>query len=220
MEQKIKDIKERYSNLNTQKTYITKQLTILKNKGELTEEEKEEQKLGRIAIENIKSKLIDKPKEPFIKKWQLEKLRAKWRKYDDSDKYKLIVGLYLYIPALRSDYINAKIENGFIVIPKMIKVQTIWPDGIKIKIPKELLPLIGSFELLSKNSHAFTQSLQTASKAIFNETFSIDFYRRCYTEWGLRKLTSTQNKQLAKDMNHSYEIHMSTYTPKTSIDYI
>ena len=135
----IKAIESKYSNINTIRTKI---ITELKNYADTdTEHEKiSDRKILRDYLFDKKKELNDIPKEPFNKEFQLEKLRERWTSYNQNVMYKLITGLYLFIPALRSDYAGAVVVknkfNSIIVIKNLVKVNT---DKSKtIEIPKIL----------------------------------------------------------------------------------
>ena len=221
----ISEIKTKYTNKNTIKYHIVKALKELKYKGVLSEYDIEQQTIGRDEIMKIKNEIENVPNEAFERKNKLEKLRKIWTEFDDKTdtvkKYKLIVGLYIWIPALRTDFVEAEISENKkkIIIKKMVKEHSHWPNGIIINVPTQLKPYISYWDTMPKNSNSFIQTLKVASNAIFNEKFGIGDYRKIYTEWGFRKLNQEDNKKLAKNMNHSFDVHMSYYMAKTKVVY-
>ena len=212
-----KDIKSKYTNKNTICTKITEKLSEFKNLQVLNEEQNEQQKYLRKVLWDLK--IEPDEKFPFREELKLEKLRSIWKNFDTNDKYKLITGLYLWIPALRSDFTNADIiNNKQIVIKNFTKVNC--DKGAVIDIPIELSLLIAYFSLLPKNnSSAFLKLLRKASETIFGEKFGVDIYRRSWVEFGARLYNGKQIKKLAADMNHSLAIHNSMYMPKMEIVY-
>jgi hypothetical protein len=221
---RIEYVKDNFIKINeeTKEEIILKYSTIYNKIGEvlsifkyitpLTEEQTKEQEDLRLALKHLKDKIDNIPKEEYDTNLRLENLKEIWEKYDKNNKYKLIVGLYLFIPALRTDYINAKIDKTNFIISNYVKVNT--DLGTTIKIPTELKEYINEFDNLPKNSNAFKALLRTASKNIYNQEYSIDIYRRCWTEFSLRTMNTAEIKKIAKAMNHSYEVHCLVYSPK------
>lgn len=217
----IKEIKKNYTNLNTISTKITQNLSELKKLGVLDKKQTKTQKILREQLFKIKLDIAEENKQkPFDKNLQLENLRNIWLAAKVEDKYKLITGLYIWIPALRTDYINGEINvaKNQIVIKNFVKINT--EDGTIIDIPPELIPIISSFELLNLTSrNTFIQQLRFASNIIFGKKLSIDIFRRSWVEFGARTMKQNEIANLAKKMNHSLAIHNTTYMPKQNIEY-
>lgn len=208
---KITDEKEIILKLSTVKNKIGEILSIFKYNTPLTEEQNDDQLKLRITVDMLRDKIGTIPKEKYDKELKLENLKKIWKKYDKNDYYKLIVGLYLFIPALRSDYINGTIEKNNIVISNYVKVNK--HLGATIKIPNQLKSYIKEFKHLPKNSNAFIAALRKASNDIFGKEYSIDIYRRAWGEFSI-KMNETEIRKIAKAMNHSYETHCLIYSPK------
>ena len=215
----IKIFYDKYNNLNTIKTKITVLLTELKNKGEenFSEKELKARNKYRSEVYIINSKLLDIPKKPFDTNFQLEKLRKTWNESNVNGYYKLITGLYIWIPSIRSDYTNSVIEDSKIKI-KLIKVNK--GNEKYIHIPYELKPYIKYWDQLPTTNNSFVQALIRISKEVFFLKLSINIYRKIWTEFGERTMKPSAIIKLSEDMNHSYQIHTTIYMPKMNIVYL
>lgn len=206
-------LSNKYTNIQTYAKYISFILTDIKNENPINTEL---QQLYRNELSRCKVLIEDLPKDSFDESLQIEKLRDIWMKRNIIDRHGLIIGLYLWIPALRSDYAGSFIKDNFIHI-SLIKVNT---DMIVTRaIPDILLPFIPFFKLLPTRHNSFTNAVAIASKIIFNKNITINTYRRIWAEYGLRTMTVSQQRHLAFLMNHSFEIHNKLYTPQMQIVY-
>ena len=210
----LKQVKENHSNLNSQNKKISDYLVMLRNKKELTSKEIDDQVLLRAELHSIQRKRRAVPKEPFDKKLQLEKLREIWKYHDDSVA-KLIVGLYLFIPALRSDYKKSEYQDGTISL-RTIKCK---PRDIQIIVPEILIELCENFyDRLPKHDY-FIKYVQRSSTKLFQNDLGINDYRKIWAEFGHRTMTAPDIEELAFNMNHSLAIHNSEYMPNMIIEY-
>lgn len=200
-------LQNKYSNIYTYTKHISFILTQIKNEIPLNIDL---QTLYRLELTRTKTIIQDLPKKPFDHSIQLEHLRHIWIQRNIIDRHSLIIGLYLFLPALRSDYAKAFIQDNIIHIP-LIKVNT--DKVITHNIPQELLPYIHLFPTLPKLHKTFANTVALSSKIIFNKTITINMFRRIWTEFGLRTMTVSQQRQLAQNMNHSFQMHNTCYTP-------
>jgi hypothetical protein len=198
-------LQNKYNNLNTYCNKISEILNIIR-----TQENRSLQILYRTELARCKSLLLDKPKKPFDSFLQLENLRNIWSQRNIIDRHGLITGLYLFIPALRSDYAGSVIKNNQISL-SLVKVNK--GSIITKQVPPELNAYIALWSTLPTSHKTFANLLSTSSKVVFDRSISINVFRRVWTEFGLRTMTISEQKQLATDMNHSFEIHNTTYTP-------
>lgn len=210
----IKDLHDTYSNINTVKTKIVNLLSELKKKEQdtgLNKTEKKIQDLYRKEVYKLQIEVNDRPKPEFDKNNQLEKLREEWNQHVDN-RDKLITGLYIWLEPLRSDYADSTYKEGFITL-KLIKTNK--DIEKKIKVPNQLIELCNNFyDSLPKINNTFVKTLSRASDKIFKRNLTINDFRKIWTEYGLRKLSVSEQKKLAKNMNHSFATHMNNYTPK------
>jgi hypothetical protein len=177
----------------------------------LNKTEKKIQDLYRKEVYRLQIEVNDRPKPEFDKKNQLEKLREEWNQHINN-RDKLIIGLYIWLEPLRSDYADSKYENGYISV-KLIKTNK--DIEKKIKVPNELIELCENFyNSLPKLNNTFVKTLSRASDKIFKRNITINDFRKIWTEFGIRRMTLKQQKELAKNMNHSFATHMGHYTPK------
>lgn len=210
----LEELHKTYSNINTVKTKIVSLLSELKQKEQdkgLTKIEKKIQELYRKEVYKLQIDVNNRERPEFNKDNQLEKLRKEWELHVDG-RDKLITGLYLYIEPLHSDYANSKYLDGYINL-KLIKTNK--DTDKKIKVPKQLIKLCDDYyNNLPKVNNTFVQTLRRASKKIFKRNITINDYRKIWTEYGIRTMSMRQQKELAKNMNHSFATHMSEYTPR------
>ena len=200
-------LSNKYPNIYTYTNQISNILTNIKNTIPINTDL---QALYRAELHRCKNKISDIPKKPFQVNLQLEKLQNIWYSRNIIDRNALIVGLFILMPPLRSDFAQAYIKEDVFHIP-LIKVNK--GTIITRAIPQQLKPYLEFFSELPKKYHSFTNAVALASKQIFNQSITINMYRRIWTEYGLRTMTISQQRELAKDMNHSFEIHNTQYTP-------
>jgi hypothetical protein len=211
----IDDIKKSYTNLGTISVKITEYLSYLKNLGVLNENQIDAQRIFREELLKLKKEIDAIPNEPFDKSIQLEKLRKMWKKSDASNNYKLLTGLYIWIPSLRSDYVkgNCEVIGENIFIKNLVKVNK--DQNRTIKIPKEIKPYISEFNNFPKDNKIFCIELKKASLVVFKKGLTVNSYRHIWTEYGARKYTKEEIEKLSYDMNHSVAVHKKNYMPKT-----
>jgi len=210
----IKDIKKNYTNNGTICVKITEYLTYIKNLKVLNETHIKAQTIFRGELFKLKTIMNNTEAEPFDRSLQLEKLRLIWLKSNCDPFDKLLTGLYIWIPALRSDYIkgNCDFTSETIFIKNLIKTNT--DQSKTIVVPKELKELIKNLEKFPSNNTIFSIQLKKASLNIFQKGLTINTYRHIWTEYGYRNYNKDEIEQLAKDMNHTLTIHNKHYLPK------
>lgn len=209
----INYLKNKYTNIQTYCKHISLILRDIRNEEPVNEFL---QTVYRNELGRCKMLIEELPKKSFDKELQLEKLRKIWSERNIIDRNALITGLYLFIPALRSDYTESFIKDNFIYIT-LSKIN----KGVVVtrEIPNELKSLLHLYNTLPKSHNSFTNTLSLASKRIFNKNITINTYRRIWTEFGIRTMTVQEQKHLAFLMNHSWNIHMKEYTPLMEIVY-
>lgn len=210
----LEELHKTYSNINTVKTKIVSLLSELKQKEQdkgLTKIEKKIQELYRKEVYKLQIDVNNRERPTFDKNNQLEKLREEWKLHIDN-RDKLITGLYLFIEPLRSDYADSNYKDGYITV-KLIKTNA--DTEKQIKVPKQLIKLCDDYyHHLPKVNNTFTKTLSRASKKVFKRNLTINDFRKIWTEYGIRTMSIRKQKELAKNMNHSFATHMSEYTPR------
>lgn len=212
--EKLNEIFETYDNISTRRVKISRILSELKQKEKLTTTQKKIQLMYREKLYELTIEYDNRQMPEFDKNNQLEKLRKEWEIYKDG-RDKLITGLFLFIEPLRSDYATSKYSNGNINV-KLIKTNVNANDEEKtIKVPQELIKLCEDYyDDLPRVNNTFVQTLKRASNKIFKRNITINDYRKIWTEYGIRTMSVTDQKKLAKNMNHSFYTHIQHYTPK------
>ena len=212
-ENTIEYLKKKYPNIQTYCNYISSILVNIRNEVPVNEPL---QLLYRTELKRCKQIIEDLPKDSFDISLQLEKLRDIWYKRNIIDRHGLIIGLYLFLPALRSDYAESFIKDNLINIT-LSKINK--GSVITREIPPELTPFLHLYKNLPSRHNTFTNAVAIASRIIFDRTITINVFRRIWTEFGLRTMTVSEQRNLAYNMNHSFEIHNRQYTPQMQIVY-
>ena len=158
-----------------------------------------------------RDKYLKEKKETKLE-FTLEELRKKWidTKKIDLDYY--IVGLYLFIPPLRSDY-SGSILNDNTINLKTVKVKT----GIdKVELPQELQEFKHLHGELTKiNNNYFCKKIERATTKIFGKRLTINVFRKLAVK-NVKDNGNDFNERmdLAKNMRHSPNISMNIYETK------
>lgn len=212
-EETVNYLKNKYKNIQTYRKHISFILSEIRNDEFLNEKL---QLMYRNELYRCIKIIEDIPKEPFDESLQLEKLREIWKQRNIIDRHGLIVGLYLFIPALRSDYAESYIKDDviYITLGKVNKGEI-----VSRKVPDELKSFMHIYKALPTKRDVFANYVGISSKKIFGIKITINVLRRIWTEFGLRTMSISEQRDLAYLMNHSWEMHMKEYTPLMKIVY-
>jgi len=210
---KIKtQIEKEFTNVKSKQSLLNKLIKNLKETG-LSEQLKKELNDYNWELQN--EYLEELNKRPFDIDTKLETLRTIWNNFQETPKQKgakLIIGLYLWIPALRGDYYNSSIVNNkiHVILVKNKKIPT-----MDIPIPFELKEYISNFDTLKSNSiNYFCNKVNRAAKLIFGKTYGINTFRHSWADFANRTMTVAQAKKIAEQMNHTYGTQQQIYTQR------
>lgn len=207
----IKEIETKTDSFSSRQKLISEKVRELKSKTRVNKSlvqrlNDKGREYHLVYMEESKQKIL-------VPEQKLETLRETWTSFKPENindyEYKLITGLYIWIPALRSDYAYAKINNNIISFTPL-KVNT--ETRKHIVVPEELFDFIGYFVFLPKNAEAFKKKLIRASNRIFKQNFGINIYRHAWASFSNRTMTVADISETAKQMNHSYDVHTRIYT--------
>lgn len=232
-EKTVQEIKSKYTNKNTIGAVVIVAVNEFKEViNEFNRTKKELSLKEYISKKNKLSKTYDQYKELMFKNTKenekdaidkeaeykvddLENLRKRWREAKDGGLYQtnwiLLIGLFLYMPPLRRDYIKEKAlyKNGKIYIFGAQKND----KDFSTEVPKELE------ELVKKNFNnslwisagAMSKCLMRATKAIFGESITVNNFRHIWVQaYRDEPIDIIQN--VASAMNHTLITHLKNYT--------
>lgn len=210
----IKELESFYKNNNTIKTWIVKIINELKKKEPKVKNEimikyrEELERLQILYVEEKKTKVpTEKQKENYI---PLEKLREIWLdSYEDTYEF-FVLGLYIWLPAKRTDYVNLTLKKNkdglyYFHLPKQIKVNQ--NKSVDIEIPEELEQI--NYEdyvirLRKTSNNSLVKQIKRYSKKIFEKEISINLFRKLWVDYIKNTDNSLDSRiNLSNDMNHS-----------------
>jgi len=210
----IKELKEKYPNINTQNTKIVEIINILKK----SKSKKAEKALGGyrnrlIEIANQRTDQNDKQEASVKEKenyMSLDEMKEKWKEIPYGVD-KLMIGFYIFYPPLRSDWCCSSVENGFFVFDKFVKRKEGNNQGdLKKPIVPQLKPLLVFMDEIPRNNNSFVKRLGRITKKYFDKSISINLFRKIWVFENKDK-SLTDRKELAKNMNHTIDVQESTY---------
>ena len=208
----IKYMETKYINDNTRRTYITKYaINVLKTVTQtttvldsLTKYRKYikdiEMKLLNENASKVLTDSLENVRKIWLLKFQNEMLKTKPDKI--ICKALLFTGLYIWIPALRTDFLNSEIKDNKIFIPNLVKRNT--SKSKLIDIPNQLNTLIKYHKYLPKIKNSYTTTLSRDSTKLFGQPYSINVFRKLWVDWQKRTNNDLDARiKLSHDMNHS-----------------
>ena len=191
-------LEEKYSNPNTLKAKVVEIINWLKIQPFTTEKLLREYRDYLIELKEEADELLDTRE---LEGGSLEELRSTWENYRTCYE-KFLVGLYLFIPALRSDYCNAQLIGDTIHIENLVKQNT--NKSMDIQLPTKLYHMRQYFMDIPQNHKVLSSHIIKASMKIFGEPLGINNYRRLWVDYQKRIDNDLDSRiTLAKKMNHS-----------------
>ena len=172
--------------------------------------------LYNIYIKKLNDEVRNEDSEKIIND-SLENIREIWLKKKKDvlveRKVLLLTWLYIWIPALRSDYYNSKIEDNKIIINNKVKVDK--DSSYSVDIPEELQDLVEYYDTIPKIKNSFCTILSRASNKLFNKSYSVNMYRHLWVDYQKRTNNDLDARiSLAEQMNHSLNTSKYIYERK------
>ena len=219
--QTVKEMNDlKYKN-NTKKTYAWEIVKVLQTL-ELTTRIKRVIDLYRNLGHTLQEEYLMNTTKPTKKEKEnqlnLDQLRKIWlEKYQDTYEF-FVVGLYIWMPARRSDYVNLELKkdenrNFIFYLPKQVKVNK--TEEVFIQIPDELekMDYPNYVNLLHKNTNnSFVKQIARYSKKIFDKDLTINLYRKIWVDYIKKNGNDLDDRiELAENMNHSLMTSKKVY---------
>jgi len=142
----------------------------------------------------------------------LKDLRKKWLETKKIDLDYYIIGLYIFKPAIRSDYAGSKLEDNIIKL-KTIKVDT----GInEVELPEELNDFKHLHNELTKiNNNYLCKKVERASTKIFGKRLTINIFRKIWVANVKNANNELEERiELARQMRHTLFVSRDVYETK------
>ena len=210
----LQTLRKQYPNDNTYRKEVSRLLVELRSERQ-TKHVKSKVEKYRAELMRVKQIIIAKQELQQAtdlekaKYMSLEEMKSIWKTIPDCVE-KLIIGFYLWYPALRSDWCFAKVEGNNFVFNEFLK-QGNKNEGSKIKpIVEELKPLLPFMDKVSSTPAALQQRLLKATFKYFEKKIGVNQFRKIWV-FDNKDLSMAKRKELSKEMNHSFEVSMLYY---------